>query len=124
MPVFSPANFRNSLVHRVTPASAQYVVVGSTSFDRHPIRVGAVDIVCTPQVQGLYVDGELEEQSPTLTIEKVLEILGVPFRSHYLSSPENPSVKRALLPSQFHKVILEDDCYNSAPPRKERLPGA
>jgi hypothetical protein len=68
-------------------------------------------------MQGIYVDGELEEQMPKLSIERVLETLGVPFRSHYLQSEENPAVKRGVLPSSFDRVILEDDCYNSSPPR-------
>lgn len=83
----------------------------------YSIQVGCVDIVCTPDTQGIYVDGELEEQMPRLSIERVLEVIGVPFRSYFLCSEENPSVKRGLLPPRFDRVVLEDDCYISSPPR-------
>lgn len=61
----------------------------------------------------MYIGGELVLQQPQLSIESVLEELGVPFVSHFLSSPCNPVVRRGVFPVNLNRVILEDDMYFS-----------
>ena len=43
----------------------------------------------------------------------MLEELGVPFVSHFLSSPCNPVVRRGVFPVNLKRVILEGDMYFS-----------
>ena len=74
---------------------------------------GAI-LVSMPVMQALYIDGELIEQAPQLSIESVLEAVGVPVKSYFLSSPCNPSVRRGVFPIKLDRVILEDDVYVSA----------
>lgn len=71
-------------------------------------------LVSTAEMQALYLDGELLEQAPQLSIECVLEHLGIPFQSHFLSSPCNPTVRRNVFPIQLARVTLENDVYVSA----------
>lgn len=64
-------------------------------------------------MQAMYVRGELVMQQAQLSIESVLEELGVPFVSHFVSNPCNPSVRRGVFPIKLSRVILEDDMYCS-----------
>lgn len=62
-------------------------------------------------MQAMYMDGELVHQAPILSIESVLEELGVSFVSHFLSNSCNPVVRRGVFPIDINNVILEDDKY-------------
>lgn len=64
-------------------------------------------------MQAMYISGELVMQQPQLSIEAVLEELGIPFVSHFLSNPCNPVVRRGVFPVSLKRVILEDDMYFS-----------
>lgn len=72
-----------------------------------------VVFVSTDDMQAMYINGELIMQQPRLSIESVLEELGVPFVSHFLSSPCNPVVRRGVFPVNLGRVILEGDMYLS-----------
>jgi hypothetical protein len=67
--------------------------------------------VSTESNQAMYLNGELVQQAPVLSIEFVLEELGIGFSSHYLSNPCNPVVRRGIFPVQLSRVILEEDSY-------------
>lgn len=64
-------------------------------------------------MQAMYISGELVLQQSQLSIESVLEELGVPFVSHFLSSPCNPVVRRGVFPVKLERIILENDMYFS-----------
>lgn len=72
-----------------------------------------VVLVSTDDMQAMYLDGELVEQAPRLSIESVLEALCIPFVSHFLSSPCNPVVRKGVFPILLNRIVVEDDSYIS-----------
>jgi len=81
--------------------------------DANQQALNGVVFVSMEGMQAMYIGGELVLQQPQLSIESVLEELGVPFVSHFLSSPCNPVVRRGVFPVNLNRVILEDDMYFS-----------
>lgn len=84
--------------------------------DKYIMAVSQFDLqglvfVSMDGMQAMYIDGELVHQAPVLSIEFILEELGVPFVSHFLSNSCNPVVRRGVFPVNLNNVILEDDKY-------------
>lgn len=83
------------------------------SMDANQSDLQGIVFVSMDGMQAMYIAGELVMQQPQLSIEAVLEELGVAFVSHFLSSPCNPVVRRGVFPVNLKRVILEGDMYFS-----------